>query len=127
MVLAPGFVNAHTHLDLTHIGPVPFDAETASFVDWITLIREGRHTDDGDVARSVEEGVARSIRGGVVAVGDIAGVGSESPLRVLRESPLRGVSFIELFGLGDRQRGTCLLYTSPSPRDLSTSRMPSSA
>ena len=25
------------------------------------------------------------------------------------------------------QDGTCLLYTSPSPRDLSTSRMPSSA
>ena len=25
------------------------------------------------------------------------------------------------------QRGDCLLYTSPSPRDLSTSRMPSSA
>ena len=27
--------------------------------------------------------------------------------------------------LGDN--GSCLLYTSPSPRDLSTSRMPSSA
>ena len=28
----------------------------------------------------------------------------------------------------DLQRpGVCLLYTSPSPRDLSTSRMPSSA
>ena len=26
-----------------------------------------------------------------------------------------------------RAQGTCLLYTSPSPRDLSTSRMPSSA
>ena len=26
-----------------------------------------------------------------------------------------------------RQLGVCLLYTSPSPRDLSTSRMPSSA
>ena len=26
-----------------------------------------------------------------------------------------------------RQRVDCLLYTSPSPRDLSTSRMPSSA
>ena len=25
------------------------------------------------------------------------------------------------------QKDTCLLYTSPSPRDLSTSRMPSSA
>ena len=27
----------------------------------------------------------------------------------------------------DPDIGTCLLYTSPSPRDLSTSRMPSSA
>ena len=27
----------------------------------------------------------------------------------------------------DRGNKTCLLYTSPSPRDLSTSRMPSSA
>jgi len=29
--------------------------------------------------------------------------------------------------LGALQQVTCLLYTSPSPRDLSTSRMPSSA
>ena len=28
---------------------------------------------------------------------------------------------------GQRWSSTCLLYTSPSPRDLSTSRMPSSA
>ena len=26
-----------------------------------------------------------------------------------------------------KDKGSCLLYTSPSPRDLSTSRMPSSA
>ena len=30
-------------------------------------------------------------------------------------------------GLGVGQVWGCLLYTSPSPRDLSTSRMPSSA
>ena len=29
--------------------------------------------------------------------------------------------------IGTYSTGTCLLYTSPSPRDLSTSRMPSSA
>ena len=33
---------------------------------------------------------------------------------------------ILVFANGDSY-GTCLLYTSPSPRDLSTSRMPSSA
>ena len=30
-------------------------------------------------------------------------------------------------GLDWDDKGICLLYTSPSPRDLSTSRMPSSA
>ena len=33
----------------------------------------------------------------------------------------------DLFQLNDKGHGSCLLYTSPSPRDLSTSRMPSSA
>ena len=32
-----------------------------------------------------------------------------------------------LIVLAGTEYGTCLLYTSPSPRDLSTSRMPSSA
>ena len=36
----------------------------------------------------------------------------------------QAVYLAQLKGL---QRDTCLLYTSPSPRDLSTSRMPSSA
>ena len=34
------------------------------------------------------------------------------------------VSYIDV---GQKNRNICLLYTSPSPRDLSTSRMPSSA
>ena len=32
-----------------------------------------------------------------------------------------------LLGPNGAGKSTCLLYTSPSPRDLSTSRMPSSA
>ena len=37
--------------------------------------------------------------------------------------------FMNRMGLGDPDPSnhSCLLYTSPSPRDLSTSRMPSSA
>ncbi len=40
----------------------------------------------------------------------------------LRKSLTRDTEF-----LGGETFGSCLLYTSPSPRDLSTSRMPSSA
>ena len=37
------------------------------------------------------------------------------------------VSSIEILSGRDESNQPCLLYTSPSPRDLSTSRMPSSA
>ena len=38
-----------------------------------------------------------------------------------------GISSAIAIHLGAGRKESCLLYTSPSPRDLSTSRMPSSA
>jgi cytosine/adenosine deaminase-related metal-dependent hydrolase len=104
-VLLPGLVNAHAHLDLTHIGPRPYDPE-AGFTGWARLIISNRLTDDGALRRSVEEGIRRSLAGGVVAVGDIAGIMLTGPTRALQRSPLLGCSFIEYFGLGDRQAET---------------------
>ena len=63
----------------------------------------------------------------------------------LRVGQLRAIFYLDIFALdrwrwrlldnrkhhlvelGSSHAGCCLLYTSPSPRDLSTSRMPSSA
>jgi len=39
----------------------------------------------------------------------------------------RGHAFVDMPDPTAAQCAICLLYTSPSPRDLSTSRMPSSA
>ena len=47
----------------------------------------------------------------------------ESLLKILDQVP----NSDNLFSNSIANHGTCLLYTSPSPRDLSTSRMPSSA
>ena len=53
--------------------------------------------------------------------------------RINSDRVMGGVSDVFLDELNDsdisfyRLSGDCLLYTSPSPRDLSTSRMPSSA
>ena len=38
-----------------------------------------------------------------------------------------GHLMLDALAVADRLKDVCLLYTSPSPRDLSTSRMPSSA
>lgn len=102
-VLLPGLVNAHTHLDLSHLGPREHDPEDG-FVSWVDTVRAGRRKDDTEIARSVRLGVELSLAGGTVAVGDIAGAPGGrptiAPLRTLREGPLAGVSFVEFFAAG---------------------------
>ena len=93
-------------------------------------------TDDAGGGGSIER-VAISGDGAVVAVGAPGDETTNGTVAVFRwqrgatawdvvgDGPLVGV------GVGDRFGSSlslsCLLYTSPSPRDLSTSRMPSSA
>lgn len=105
-VLLPGLVNAHTHLDLTHIGPQPH-APAEGFVAWVERIRAGRAHDAAGIAAAVRRGVELSLRAGVVLVGDIAGAPagrpSLAPFHALAHSPLRAVSFLEFFAIGLRE------------------------
>jgi len=102
-VLIPGLVNAHTHLDLTAIGPRPYSPE-GGFVGWIDLVRAGRAgMTPEDVRQSVRRGIELLRAGGVVAAGDIAGAGRPEPLEELRSSGHMGVSYAEFFGVGARQ------------------------
>lgn len=100
-VVAPALTNAHAHLDLTHIGPQPIGE--GGFAAWIDMVRRGRLTEDADIAESVRRGVGLLLRGGTLAVGDIAGsVGgapSLAPARVLDEAGLAGISSLEFFAL----------------------------
>jgi cytosine/adenosine deaminase-related metal-dependent hydrolase len=105
-VILPGLVNAHTHLDLTHVGAVEFDPG-AGFLAFVRTVLAQRHERDADIAASVALGASLSLRGGVVAVGDIGGVAAGqatlAPWRALRASPLMGVSFLEFFAIGTRE------------------------
>ncbi|MCK4872180.1 MAG: amidohydrolase family protein [Phycisphaerales bacterium] len=101
-LLMPGLVNAHTHLDLTHVGPQPYDAK-GGFIGWAERIQQARAHDPVDVRQSVLAGIDLSLRGGTCLIGDIAGAGSLVPLTTLRRSPLHGVSYVEFFGQGDMQ------------------------
>ena len=107
-MLMPALVNAHTHLDLTHIGPQPHEPGDG-FVRWVDMIRTNRAQTAEDIARCVQLGIERSLAGGVIAVGDIAGAPggrlTESPARTLADSPLMGVSYLEFFGIGKSASG----------------------
>lgn len=102
-LVLPALVNAHTHLDLTHIGPVPHEPGEG-FVKWVDHIRASRRDTPEGISESVRLGVDLSLAGGSAAVGDIAGAPggrlTDTPARVLAQSPLCGVSYLEFFGIG---------------------------
>lgn len=104
-VLIPGLVNAHTHLDLTHIGPREF-GEFEHFAAWLDMIRQNRLEDPHAIAESVRQGVARSLAGGTVLVGDIAGCVKGQPSALagmaLIGQPINAVSFVEFFSLNEK-------------------------
>ena len=99
-VLLPGLVNAHVHLDLTAMGPVACDE---GFMPWLDEIRTRRASSDEAIAHSVSMGIDLSLAGGTVAVGDIGGAYSWVPFETLNGSSLRGISWVEVFGIGMRE------------------------
>ena len=65
----------------------------------------------------------------IVEKPELKGLNEADLAAFLKDNPdifVKRPELLELITLSDG-RGACLLYTSPSPRDLSTSRMPSSA
>ena len=72
----------------------------------------------------------------LIALGFFAGLGLSGFCLIERVGNIRtarvgavlaALALLLMFWAGSGQSIPCLLYTSPSPRDLSTSRMPSSA
>ena len=96
VALLPGFVNAHTHLDLSGLrGACP---PTPDFVGWLRQVTQHRLATSADeVQRNIAAGIAECLRFGTTLVGDIASLGASASL--LSQSPLRTVVFYELLGL----------------------------
>ncbi len=103
VVLTPGLVNAHTHLELSYLhGRVPPGDD---LIDWLRRVFElavQSPVDDAAVVASVRDGVAASLAAGVTFVGDISRrPGVVRP--VLTDSRLSGVSFGEVVSIGTRR------------------------
>jgi cytosine/adenosine deaminase-related metal-dependent hydrolase len=101
--IVPGFVNAHTHLDLTGArGRTP---PTPDFTDWLRSVIAYRKTrTPGQVDADIQSGVGESLRHGTTCVGDIAVDGcSWDPLIGSR---IKSVVFHELIGVSDERAAT---------------------
>jgi len=100
-VIMPGFVNAHSHLELTHFPAWRLrgglDYHPHRFVDWIVqLVKVRRGVKSDETIDSLKAGVAACLRAGTTCVGDI--VSSPDLLAGFGGSPLAGRVYLELIG-----------------------------
>src|SRR5262245_46348234 len=95
VVIMPGLVNAHTHLELSYLAESK--PSTDSYAGWIRdLLARREGAVEGEV-RAAAEGAARTLEeNGVVAVGDVGN--GDWPAAVLAHSGLHGVAFHEIYG-----------------------------
>jgi cytosine/adenosine deaminase-related metal-dependent hydrolase len=99
--IVPGFVNAHTHLELGPLGGPGRDEESEVF--WLRhVVEQRRSSTDSALRMAVERNVQASIDSGTTFLADIttAGLSWES----VAAAPVRAVVFAELIGL-KRDRG----------------------
>lgn len=105
-LLLPAMVNAHTHLELTDIGPQPYES-AGGFVGWVKMlaasrpeeVRTGRTAEADWFVDATKRGIKRALDAGIGAVGDISRYLPVAETRC--GSALAGQSYLELFGLGE--------------------------
>jgi 5-methylthioadenosine/S-adenosylhomocysteine deaminase len=94
VVLAPGLVNAHTHLDLTVLRG-RFDG--LGFFEWIRALTAARAALSPDeLLESARAGIREGLRAGITTYADT--VPNDAPFEAMRALGVRGIAYREVFG-----------------------------
>lgn len=94
VVLLPALVNAHTHLELSHLrGLVP---PAARFVDWVKTMLAARQADGPPTADVIAGAISEAVRWGTGAIGDIGN--TTAAVGPLRDAALDAWHFREVLG-----------------------------
>lgn len=98
-LLMPGLINAHCHIELSHMkGFIPKHTGLPEFLKRVTT---QRHTEHATLVNAANEAVEAMAKSGIVAVGDICNTALLNELP--RPFPLHIHHFVECFGLNEAQ------------------------
>jgi len=68
-ILSPGFINAHCHLELSHLKNII--QEKTGLVDFVFKVVTQRHFAEEEILYAIEKGEEEMLENGIIAVGDI--------------------------------------------------------
>jgi cytosine/adenosine deaminase-related metal-dependent hydrolase len=116
--ILPGLINAHTHLELSHLaGTVP---PAPSMAGWIRTLLAARARTQPD-ARAIEAAIGAAWRSGTIAFGDISNtLASVEPLLA---SGCRAVVFHEVLGFAVRDPAPLVAHAVSRAADLAGGRV----
>jgi len=114
-VLLPGLVNAHCHLELSHLAATGLPSG-AGFVPWAEAVvaSRGRHS-DAEVASAAAAAIAALEASGTAAIGDVSN--TLGHLGQLSASSLSAVVFLELLAWDPAKAAATLAWGESLVRD----------
>jgi aminodeoxyfutalosine deaminase len=103
--IIPGFVNAHTHLELTILRGFLDDLP---FTEWIPRLTRAKYESlsRGEMLISAQLGAVEMLRAGVTCVGEVMDLGTG--WEAMREFGLQGIAYQEVFGPAENQADEAL-------------------
>jgi cytosine/adenosine deaminase-related metal-dependent hydrolase len=94
-VLVPGYINAHCHLELSHLkGVIP---SGTGLIEYIKAVIRLRDFPQEEIDNAISKADQEMSTNGIVAVGDISNI--IDSLKKKLHSPIRYKTFVEAFDL----------------------------
>jgi len=101
-ILCPGFVNAHCHLELSHL--LGISEKGKGFLDFLEAIQQRNSPTEIEKQNAIEKAEQEMIANGIVAVGDICN--TTDTLLQKQKGNLLYYNFIETFGVHENKIDT---------------------
>lgn len=93
-ILSPGFINAHCHLELSHLkGRIP---QKTGLVEFVFKVMTERHFAEPEILAAIANAEEEMLQNGIVAVGDICNNALTIPQK--NKQRLRYHNFVEVSG-----------------------------
>ncbi len=94
-ILCPGFVNAHCHLELSHLkAPVEVGK---GFLNFLSVVKKRNSFNQDEILSAIDLAEQQMLKNGIVGVGDICNSGDTISQK--KRGNLQYYNFIEVFGV----------------------------